>query len=68
LGERVMDRKDGKKLLQKMILVRISEEDWERIKKEADSKSVGVSTLSRIWIMEGLGKLRNGAPANKRYI
>jgi hypothetical protein len=53
-----------KKPLQKTILIRISEDDWEHIKKEADSKRLGVSTLSRMLIMESLGKLQ--APAAKK--
>ncbi len=61
-----MDSKVSKRKFQKMILVRIGEEDWECIRKEADSKRIGVSTLSRIWIMEGLGKLKNGAPKSER--
>lgn len=61
-----MDSKVSKRKFQKMILVRISEEDWECIRKEADSKRIGISTLSRIWIMEGLEKLRDGAPANRK--
>jgi hypothetical protein len=61
-----MDLKVGKRKFQKMILVRMSEEDWECIRKEAESKRIGISTLSRVWIMEGLERLKNGAPVNRK--
>jgi hypothetical protein len=50
----------GESHLQKIIPIRVSAEDWERLRKEATRKGIGVSTLTRIWIMEHLEKLTNG--------
>ena len=47
----------GKKNLQKIIPIRVSQENWEQIKKEADRMGIGVSTLTRIWIMDDVQKL-----------
>jgi hypothetical protein len=51
----------GKSHLQKIIPVRVSAEDWERLRQEALGKGIGVSTLTRIWVMERLGKQNSTA-------
>jgi hypothetical protein len=43
--------------LDKIIPVRLSVNQWETIREEAIRKGIGVSTLTRMWIMEYLGKL-----------
>ncbi len=45
----------GKSHLQKIIPLRVSAEDWERLRKQAEGMGIGVSTLTRIWVMEKLG-------------
>jgi hypothetical protein len=45
----------GKNHLQKIIPIRVSVEDWERLRKQAQGMGIGVSTLTRIWVMERLG-------------
>ncbi len=52
-----------KKNLDKIIPIRVSAEQWEIIRKEASRKGIGVSTLTRIWIMEYLEKLPGAAPS-----
>jgi PAS domain S-box-containing protein len=44
----------GKSHFQKIIPIRVSAEDWERLKKQAEGMCIGVSTLTRIWVMEKL--------------
>lgn len=61
-----MGKPVGKRHLEKIIPVRVSVENWEQIRKEADRKGIGVSTLTRIWIMEYLQKLSNGTLSEER--
>jgi hypothetical protein len=56
----------GKNHLAKIIPIRVSVENWEQIRKEADRMGVGVSTLTRIWIMDYLQKLTNEKLPNER--
>ena len=51
----------GKKNLQKIIPIRVSQENWEQIKKEANRMGIGVSTLTRIWIMDDIQRLAKQA-------
>ncbi len=46
-----------KKHLEKIIPVRVSTEQLATIRKEADRKGIGASTLARMWIIEYLRKL-----------
>ena len=55
-----------KKSLQKIIPIRVSQESWEQIKKEADRMGIGVSTLTRIWIMDDIQKLAKQATRSKK--
>ena len=52
----LLNQSTGKKNLQKTIPIRVSQENWEQIKKKADRMGIGVSTLTRIWIMDELAK------------
>lgn len=52
-----MNQMIDKSQLAKIVPVRLSVGQWETIRKEADRKGIGVSTLTRMWIMEYLGKL-----------
>jgi hypothetical protein len=61
-----MGKPIGKNHLQKIIPIRVSVDDWERIRKEASRKGIGVSTLTRIWIMEYLEKLTSGTLTDKK--
>jgi len=54
----------GESHLQKIIPIRVSVENWEQIKKEANRMGIGVSTLTRIWVMERLGNMPNGTHRN----
>ncbi|MBI4187677.1 MAG: hypothetical protein HY529_00540 [Chloroflexi bacterium] len=56
----------GKKNLQKIIPIRVSHENWEQIKKEANRMGIGVSTLTRIWIMDDIQKLAKQAIRGKK--
>jgi hypothetical protein len=56
----------GKNHLAKIIPIRVSLENWEQIRKEADRMGIGVSTLTRIWIMDYLQKLTNEKLQNER--
>ena len=53
----------GKSHLRKIIPLRVSAEDWERLRKLAEGMGIGVSTLTRIWVME---KLENTQDGNKQ--
>lgn len=55
-----MGKPIGKSHLQKIIPLRVSEEDWERLRKHAEVMGIGVSTLTRIWVMEKLGNTEDG--------
>jgi len=55
-----------KKNLQKIIPIRVSQENWEQIKKEANRMGIGVSTLTRIWIMDDIQKLAKQAIRGKK--
>ena len=55
-----------RKNLQKIIPIRVSQENWEQIKKEADRMGIGVSTLTRIWIMDDIQKLAKQATRSKK--
>ncbi len=55
-----MGKPIGKGHLQKIIPLRVSEEDWERLRKQADRMGIGVSTLTRIWVMEKLENTQDG--------
>ena len=55
-----------KKNLQKIIPIRVNQENWEQIKKEADRMGIGVSTLTRIWIMDDIQKLAKQAIRGKK--
>jgi predicted DNA binding CopG/RHH family protein len=46
-----------RKHLEKIIPVRVSNEQLQIIRKEADRKGIGASTLARMWIIEYLRKL-----------
>lgn len=46
-----------KKHLEKIIPVRVSVDQLAVIRKEADRKGIGASTLARMWIIEYLRKL-----------
>jgi len=61
-----MDQPTGKKILQKIIPIRVSQENWKQIKKEADRMGIGVSTLTRIWIMDDIQKLAKQAIRGKK--
>ena len=60
------DQVAEKKHLEKIIPIRMSAENWGQIKEEADRMGIGVSTLTRIWVMEYLGKLKNGTYPDDR--
>jgi len=53
----LLNQATDKKNLQKIIPIRVSQENWEKIKEEADRMGIGVSTLTRIWIMDDVQKL-----------
>ena len=50
----------GKSHLRKIIPLRVSAEDWERLRKQAEGMGIGVSTLTRIWVMEKLENTQDG--------
>lgn len=54
-----MGKPVGEKHLEKIIPIRVSVEQWGKIRGEAGRMGIGVSTLTRIWIMENLEKLSN---------
>ena len=62
----LLNQSYGKKNLQKIIPIRVSQENWEQIKKEADRMGIGVSTLTRIWIMDDIQKLAKQATRIKK--
>ena len=62
----LLSQSTGKKNLQKIIPIRVSQENWEQIKKEADRMGIGVSTLTRIWIMDDIQKLAKQAIRGKK--
>jgi hypothetical protein len=53
-------RFNEKRHLDRVIPVRMSAEKWDEIKKEANELGVNSSALVRIWIMDGLRRLRKG--------
>jgi len=55
-----MGKPIGKSHLQKIIPVRVSAEDWEQLRKQAQGMGIGVSTLTRIWVMGKLGNTEEG--------
>jgi hypothetical protein len=54
----------GKSHLHIIIPVRVSGEDWERLRKLAEGMGIGVSTLIRMWVKEKLGNTGNGNHSN----
>lgn len=42
--------------LHKVVPVRLPEEKWELMRKEADALGIGPTTLARIWILDSLRK------------
>ena len=47
--------------LYKVLPVRLPTDKWDLIRKEANDLGIGPSTLARIWILDSLRKLGNGA-------
>ncbi|HTY81249.1 MAG TPA: hypothetical protein VMB24_00540 [Dehalococcoidales bacterium] len=45
------------KQLNKVVPVRLPEDKWESIRKEANDLGIGPSTLARIWILDTLRKV-----------
>jgi hypothetical protein len=50
----------GKPRFHKILTVRISSEKWEEIRHEAGELGVRPGTLTRLWIMGGLRRLKKG--------
>ena len=65
-GAKTVGQPIGEKHLQKIIPIRLSQENWKQIKKEADRMGIGVSTLTRIWIMDDIQKLAKQAISGKK--
>jgi hypothetical protein len=47
-------RVDVKKPLDKVIPVRLSADNWEALRKEANELGIGPPTLARMWILDRL--------------
>ncbi len=62
-----MGKPIGKSHLQKIIPIRVSEENWERLRKQAEGMGIGVSTLTRVWVMEKLGKSEDGNHSKQEH-
>lgn len=52
--------------LHKVVPVRLPADKWELIRKEANDLGIGPTTLARIWIMDSLRKLGNGAEKSEK--
>ena len=50
----------------KVVPVRLPEDKWELIRKEANDLGIGPSTLARIWILDCLRKLGSGSEQPKK--
>ena len=53
---------DVKRPLDKVIPVRLSSNNWEALRHEAQELGIGPTTLARMWILE---RLREKAPARR---
>ncbi len=62
-----MGKPIGKSHLQKIIPLRVSAEDWERLRKQAGGMGIGVSTLTRIWVMEKLGNMEDENHSKQKH-
>ncbi len=57
-----MEGEVRRKLLNRVIAVRLSDDRWEELRKEADWLGIGPTTLARMWITE---RLREGQDAHR---
>jgi hypothetical protein len=57
-----MEGEVKRKLLNRVIAVRLSDDRWEELRKEADWLGIGPTTLVRMWITE---RLREGKDAHR---
>jgi hypothetical protein len=55
-----VDKANSTIRFKKIVPIRVSDEQWVLLKREADRLGMGASTLARIWLNENLGKLKNG--------
>ncbi len=62
-----MSHTTEKSHLDKIVPVRLSTTQWGIIRKEAIRKGIGVSTLTRMWIIEYLGKLGRKNRIKRRH-
>ena len=63
-----MNHVSSKSHLDKIIPVRMSAVQWETIRQEAARKGIGVSILTRMWIMEYLSKLNKRKLVRKKGV